>query len=317
MSIANLLTDNNYDIYCDNIELNTINGSPYNPSAAPIPSLLPNKFLRTTNNVSPTLFWGDVTPSELVHGLPNQILCTNTLGTAAEWRSSLNIPNNLLVNGSTTLNDNVLINQDCAVLGNTNLNNLDIDGNLSFLGNSGNVGFILTKTGPNTQNWALNPPVRCVRYTKYLSAQNLNSSASPTAMLFDLPGVVADIASGTTASVLGFLQVNNTTFRSQFTALYDIDFTIYIDNNSSGIGNSIVAVSVEIAGVEQNFCALTNCASNSISGKLPSLLLQANQNIRILLRRVAGAGQLNCFGPASIAPNFASTITFSLVRIIQ
>lgn len=326
MALSNCFIPNDYDIFVNNlgnvsnhvnnIYVDNINGTPYNPLPSPLPTPIPNKFLRTTNNVSPSLFWGDVTPGELVHGSANQLLSTNSLGTASEWRSNITIPGTLIVNSSSVFNDNALFNQDCAVTGDSNLNNVDITGNLTINGTSGTPGYILTKTGPTSQNWVINPTVRCIRYTKFFDAQNLNL-VGPSALIFDLAAVQADFATGTSAAVSGFTQLNNTTFRAGYTAVYDIDFSIYIDPSSAGLGNSVITISVEVAGSEQSYSCLTNGATNHISGKIPSVLLTAAQNIRILTRRVVGANALNTFGASSLAPNFASNITFTLVRIVQ
>lgn len=194
MSISNILQPNNYDIYVNNINdtsnrvdelwVDNINGSPYPPGAGPIPVLVRNKFLRTTDVVSPSMFWGDVNVAELVHGTANQVLVTNQLGTQSQWSSSLSLPSNLVVGGSSTLESNVVCEQTLTVNGNVqcdaaltcnasfdcglNANfqsditcqgnlqvdtQLDVNGDLWFNGNGGSTNQVIVKTGVGTQDW--------------------------------------------------------------------------------------------------------------------------------------------------------------------
>lgn len=447
MSISNILQPNVYDIYADNIGdtnsrvddiwLNNINGQPYNPSPAPIPTLIPNKFLRTTNNISPTLFWGDVPATGIAHGTSNQILHTNNAGDAAEWTSDL------IVDGALTSVGNGLFQQDLAVqnecnitndltvingdlqvtVGNLNIlngdstvqaidindqlkfanvagtnnqipvsnnlgivswqnpsfspaaitpglpnqvfvtnsagtasqfsNNINLPGtlnvtgtstltgatnivnNLQLNGSSGLTGQFIKKTGAATQaysnisasditaganntvltsvtgvaSWVLPTAVNRIKYVTTFNAQNLNAAAGPTAATFNTTPLVS-IATTTVGSITGITQGSATQFTIGTTAVYDIVISGYIDPASTGLGNSIVTLSVEVAGVEQQSSCVVCNGNYSFNGVLSGIVISAASTVRILLRRVVGSNTLNTFAIGSALPSYASTIMF-------
>lgn len=120
------------------LQVNTINGQPYPPGAGSIPTLQPNKVLRTTVIPPLSMYWGDINltnltpgpadttilsdgvslswsklpPDTLQPGTPNQIL---TMTSAPQWSSSLDIPLTLTVEGTTLLKSNTQVNQSLAV----------------------------------------------------------------------------------------------------------------------------------------------------------------------------------------------------------
>lgn len=313
-----------------NIDVVTINGSPYPPGGGAVPALVRNKFLRTTDVVTPTMFWGDVDVAGIVHGTSLQILHTNLAGNASEWTDNLTIPGNLVVVGSSNLQSNVSCDNDLgvdgnlAVVGSSALGDVDtsgtlnVVGNLQFVGVSGAVGTVLTKTGAATQSWVAPTTysqVRCIRFAGYLAAQDLNAGVGPTALTFDTVNVISNYSAASTGGVTGITQPSNTQFRSNFTGQYDIQITGYIDPASTGPTSSVVTLSVEVGGFEfARQCIVVN--NLSFVGTFPSMVISNGTNVRILARRVTGTGSFNTFAPLSAIPNFSSTITFTLVNIV-
>lgn len=333
MSIANILKPNNYDIYAENINdttnrvvdiwLDNINGSPYPPGGGAVPVLLPNKFLRTTNNISPSMFWGDVNASELVHGTSNQILHTNVAGTASEWTSNLTVPGDLTVS-----------------TGNTNVQQLNIQDDLQFNGVSGASGNYLMKTGPFTQSWQnlvvpansitagadytvltsaggsalwITPSVvNQIKYGTTFLAQNINAAVGPTALQFSTSTFINSAISNVGVPV-NITQPSDTEFTIGTSSVYNIDITGYVRLTPDGLGNPVVTLSLEVAGTEKtDYCIV--CSDNySFSGRFPAVFITAGQNIRVLARRVVGTAALTTFANGLPAPSFASSILISTV----
>jgi len=288
--------------------------------------------------------WAAIDPGDITPGLPNQIFHVTSDGSACEFTSDviipglLNVDSTLNVDGSSTFQSNSLFNQNLVVdqdliinngnititngeldvpIGNTSLASLNITGNLTFNGSSGINSQVLGKTGPFSQTWISLIPVNLIRYVAYFNSQDLNAIAGVSPAVFNTSVQQSNVTrtTSTISLLIGFSQSSSTVFTTGHTAIYDADFNIYIDHSSSGIGNSIVTVSLEIAGVEQPFC-LCNNSGNFISGKIASVAITAGANVRVLLRRIVGTGQLNIFGFPSVVPNFSSTVCFSLVRTI-
>lgn len=316
-----------------NLEVNTINGLPYPPGGGFLPTPVANRILRTTGL---TVEWGSVTPSNFTGGLPgdvlktispgvvawdpvkvneitpglaNQIMHTNALGTAAEWTSSLTVPGNA-----------------------------NFAGDIALAGNSGTVGQVLTKTGAATQDWqTLSVPtssivagadntvltsaggatywitpnvINIIKYATTFNAQNINSGAGPTALSFNTTPYVNTAISTVGAPAL-ISQPSATQFTIGTLGVYNIDITGYIDPTSAGIGNSVVTLSIEVAGSEKTEQCVVCNGEFSFSGRFSCVLLTAGANVRILARRVSGTGTLYTFASGSLAPSFASSIMFS------
>jgi len=371
MSIANIIVPNNYHIYSENINdttnrvndiwLDNINGQPYNPSPAPIPTLLSNKFLRTTNNVSPTMFWGDVNAAELVHGTSNQILHTNLAGTASEWTTNLTVPGAFTSVGNgvfeqdlavqnelNVTNDLQVINGDVNItLGNLNVDTgdtiiqkLDVNDQLTFNNVAGTNGQIIVSDGsgiPSWQNlvvpansitagadytvltsaggsalWITPSVVNQIKYGTTFLAQNINAAAGPTALQFSTSTFINSAISNVGVPV-NITQPSATEFTIGTSSVYNIDITGYVRLTPDGLGNPVVTLSLEVAGTEKtDYCIV--CSDNySFSGRFPAVFITASQNIRVLARRVVGTAALTTFANGLPAPSFASSILISTV----
>lgn len=91
--------------------------------------------------------------SAIQPGTNNQILVTDASGTNALFASSINVPSNLTVNGTTTLNGN-LDTKGNTTIGDASADNVNFIANFQCNGVSGTNGQVLTKTGALTQAWA-------------------------------------------------------------------------------------------------------------------------------------------------------------------
>ena len=295
-----------------NVDTVTINGQPYPPANPPVPlPLIANKVLRT-NSTATTVLWGEVP-----HGSANQVFTTNSLGTAPQWSNSLDLPGALTVSGITTLN------------GVTNLT-----GDLRFNNLPGSVGQYLKKTGAATQafstlvpgditagadynvltsfsgtaQWYPQPQIKRIIYGTYFTAQDINSAAGPTALSFDTTPFT-NVATSTTTPIVGISQPSATQFTVGNINNYVITIAGYINSASTGLGNSIVTLSLEIDGVEQQAATVVCNGDYSFSGSFPPITINASQVLRILARRVVGTNTLNTNAFGAALPNFASTIS--------
>lgn len=300
--------------------------------------------------------WDPVKSEDITPGLANQILHTNALATDAEWTSNLIIPGNcdvdvnLVVAGSSTFQSNVDCDQVLNVDGNTFCNaaltvtgqtttgDLDVEGDLQFLGVSGTSGQFLKKTGVATQSfqnivaadmtagaansvltsaggisqWIVPTASRRIVYGTTFSAQNINQ-VGPVAANFSTLNFTS-IASSTGSPIVGITQPSGTQFMIGTTGTYLANITGYIDPTSTGLGNSIVSLSIEVGGIEsQQSCVV--CNGNYSFGGSIWFSAVAGQIVRILLRRVVGVGTLNTFADGAGLPNFASTIVFNLLNL--
>ena len=300
--------------------------------------------------------WDPVKSEDITPGLANQILHTNALATDAEWTSNLVIPGNcdidvnLVVAGSSTFQSNVdcdqvlnidgntFCNAALTVTGQTTTGDLDVEGNLQFVGVSGTSGQFLKKTGATAQSfqnivaaditagangslltsfggtaqWIVPTNVRRIVYGTTFTAQNLNV-VGPTPANFSTLAFL-NLASSTGTSVVGISQPSATQFTIGDTGSYVANINGYIDPTSTGLGNSIITLSAEINGTEsQRNCVVCN-GNYSFNGTL-SFVATAGQTVRILIRRVVGANTLNTFAEGAALPNFASTIIFNLINL--
>lgn len=360
-----------------NIDTVTINGSPYPPGGGAVPTLIPNKFLRTTNAVTPTMFWGDVNAAELVHGTAYQILHTDATGSFSEWTTNLRIPGILTVVGASNLSNvdtsgtlNVvgdlqfvgaagavgsvltktglatqsfqpltassitpgLSNQifvtnaggtiaqwasSVTIPSNLIVSNVtDLHGDLQMNGISGGVGSVLTKTGVSLQQWVIPAQIKCCKYVAYFAGQNLNSGVGPTAVTFNTVNIAADYALASRGTFNHITQPTNTQFLIGSDGAYDIQITGFIDPTSTGLVSTVVSLSIEVNGVElATSCVIVN--TFSFVGTFSAVFINAGTNVRILARRIANAGTMNTIGFPTAVPNFASTISFTLVNTIN
>lgn len=334
MSIANILSPNNYHIYANNINssidkvndiwVENINGSPYPPGGGAVPSLVSNKFLRTTSSVSPTMFWGDVNAAELVHGTANQILHTNSSGTASEWTSNITIPGAFTSVGNGLFQQDLAVNNECNVTGDLTVINGDLEvttghanfnGDLQFNSSSGTTGQYLVKTGATTQTWTSPPNVKLVRFVAYFAAQDLNAGLTGVAT-FNNTNIISNLASGSVSAVTGISMSSTTEFLIGTTGIYDIDITGFISTTSAGIGTSTVSLFAEVAGFGITRNCICNNNSYSFCGKIPSVSITAGQILRILTQRVNGTDALSTNAPFLLPTSFPSTIAISLVNIV-
>lgn len=343
MALSNLFIPNDYEIYVNDINdttnrvsnlwVDNINGNPYPPGGGAVPSLVRNKFLRTTDTVTPSMFWGDVDTSSITHGTARQVLHTNSAGTAVEWTTNLSVPgtlatdSSLTVDGSSDLKDNVHCEQDLGVDGDfsvtgltslaiTDVNDtLDVKGNMEFNGVAGAANYILQKTSTTTQAWTLQPQVRYIRYSHYLQAQDLNSAAGPLPVQFYVFSPITDLANATYGSVTAITQPSSTQFTIGTAGTYDITINGYCDPASTGPVGSMATLSIEVDTVElAETCIVVN--TFSFTGTF-TVAVAAGKNIRILTRRVgAGTGNFTTFASGLAVPSFASTITLSLVNTV-
>lgn len=254
-----------------------------------------------------TSLWSNILSSDITPGLANQLLVTNGTGTASTWTFNPTIPGIL----------NLL-------------------GNLQFNSISGTTGQFIKKTGPTSQAfaniiasdiapgsantvlttvggvaaWSLPSTINVIKYGTTLANQNLNSAAGPTALTFSTSPYI-NSAISTVGSPTAISQPSTTEFTIGTLGTYNVDITGYIDPTSTGLGNSIVALSLEINGVEQSTSAIVCNGNYSFSGRFAGVLFSAGATIRILARRIAGTNTLNTFASGTGVPSFSSTIYFS------
>lgn len=259
--------------------------------------------------------WKDLTTDILTPGLANQILHTDSTGALAEWASNIEVPGDLKVNGDT-----------------------DIVSDLQFNGSSGSVGQFLQKTGAATQSWqTLSIPtssivagsdntvltstggsalwitptvINLIKYGTTFLPRNLNDAAGPKALQFSTSPYI-NTAISTVGSPVSITQPSSSRFTIGTSGVYNIDITGYIDPASTGLGNTVVTLSLDIDGVEQQNSAIVCSGNYSFSGRFSGVSLSAGQVVQILARRVVGTFALNTFASGSALPNFASTIFFS------
>lgn len=81
--------------------------------------------------------WAKPTPASLSQGVANQIMVTNSAGTAANWSSNVTVPGTLATTGTATTNGA-----------------LNVAGNLQFAAVTGTVGQSIKKTGVSSQAWS-------------------------------------------------------------------------------------------------------------------------------------------------------------------
>ena len=264
----------------DNVDTTTINGQPYPPSL-PLPSpLIANKVLRT-NAAANAVLWGDVP-----HGTTRQLLQTNTAATSSEWTSDVSV------------------------------NDLNVNGNMTFNNAAAAIGAVLTRTTLTDQAWQTPTPVKLIRFAGYFGAQDLNISAGPNPVVFDIVSSISNIASTTFGSITGITQPSATTFQTGTTGTYDIAILGYIDPTSTGIGNSDITLSIEVGGTELANACVCNSTSHNFSGTFPSVVIPAATNVRVIVRRVTGTNPLNTFASGTAVPSYSSTISFSLVNTL-
>jgi len=278
----------------DNVDTVTINNTPYPPGGGFLPTPVANRILRTTGltvewgNVSPSnltggtpgdvlktiapgvVAWDPVKAYEITPGLANQILQTNSLGTAAAWQN-LVVPATSITAGADYT--------------------------------------VLTSAGGSAL-WITPPVVNQIKYGTTFLAQDINAAAGPTALQFSTSTFINSAISNVGAPV-NITQPSATEFTIGTSSVYNIDITGYIDPASAGLGNSVVTLSLEVAGTEKtDYCIV--CSGNySFSGRFPAVFITAGQNIRVLARRVVGTSALTTFANGLPAPSFASSILIS------
>lgn len=81
--------------------------------------------------------WGKASAGSITPGSANQILVTNSGGTATTWSSNVVVPGTLGVNGVATTSGT-----------------LNVASDLQIAGSSGSSGNFVKKTGANTQSWS-------------------------------------------------------------------------------------------------------------------------------------------------------------------
>jgi hypothetical protein len=176
---------------------------------------------------------------------------------------------------------------------------------------AGTNSSVLSSFGGVSQ-WIVPTNVRKIVCGTTFTAQNLNQ-VGPVAATFSTLQFM-NIATSTVAAVVGITQPSATQFTIGTTGNYNVNINGYIDPASTGLGNSIVTLSVEVGGTEsQRTCIVCN-GNYSFSGDI-SFLATAGQIVRIILRRVVGTGTLNTFAEGAALPNYASTILFSLLNL--
>lgn len=274
-----------------------------------------------------------VTPGGIIPGTNGQVLVTQ--GGVSQWTSNPNISGNLGVTGSSRFTANGLFQQDLAVTNDLNVLNgdltvinggfevttglskvqsLDIAGDLLFNTSPGNINDVITKTGPNTQQWATPTNVRLIRYCCYLAAQDLNAGIGPTPIVFDTSNTISNLSNGSVSLVNGISQPSTTTFLVGTLGTYDIDITGFC--SGAGVGNSSFAITAEVNGLQVYRSVVTNGTTRFFSGRLPSILITAGGTLRLLVSRLAGTSSLLTNAPLSLPNNFSSTIAITLVNIV-
>lgn len=279
-----------------NLDVNTINGLPYPPAGGFVPTPVANRILRTTGL---TVEWGSVTPSNFTGGLPgdvlktiapgvvawdpvkayeitpglaNQILQTNSLGTAAAWQN-LVVPATSITAGADYT--------------------------------------VLTSAGGSAL-WITPPVVNQIKYGTTFLAQNINAAAGPTALQFSTSTFINSAISNvgvpvniTQPSATEFTIGTSSVYNIDITGYTVPGWT------PDGLGGSVVTLSLEVAGTEKTDYCIVCSGDYSFSGRFPAVLITAGQNIRVLARRVVGTAALTTFANGLPAPSFASSILIS------
>jgi len=281
------------------VDLVDINGSPYPPANPVVPlPLIARKILRT-NDTATAVLWGDVP-----QGTDRQVLQTKSDATGVNWTTNLSVPGTLSTDSSLTVTGSSTLTGPVNVVDDLQMNGI-----------SGVTDTVLQKTSAATQSWVLPSQVRCIRYATYFLAQDLNSGVGPTPVTFDNGGGIANISRTSRGVAPGINQTSTTDFTVGFTGLYDIDICGFIDPTSTGLVSTVVSLSLEIATVESTqSCVVVN--TFAFTGKFSSIPLLAGQVVRILARRIANTGTMNTIASGGLAPNFSSTIDFTLVSIV-
>lgn len=277
-----------------NLVVNTINGLPYPPSGL-LPSAVPNKILRT-NGLS-VVSWGDVNPSNLTGGATGDVLKTVAPGVVAwdpvkAYEITPGLANQILQTNSLGT---------AAAWQNLVVPATSITAGADYT--------VLTSAGGSAL-WITPPVVNQIKYGTTFLAQDINAAAGPTALQFSTSTFINSAISNVGVPV-NITQPTATQFTIGTSSVYNIDITGYIDPASAGLGNSVVTLSLEVAGTEKtDYCIV--CSGNySFSGRFPAINITAGQNIRVLARRVVGTSALNTFANGLPAPSFASSILIS------
>lgn len=279
---------------------------------------LANLVVSGTSNLVGNVTFGN---SALVTG---DVLAGGNLGITklSAFGGNATFSSNITVTGSSDLKDNVHCEQDLGVDGDFSVTGLstltgpvNVVDDLQMNGISGVTDTVLQKTSAATQSWVLPSQVRCIRYATYFLAQDLNSGVGPTPVTFDNGGGITNISRTSRGVAPGINQTSTTNFTVGFTGLYDIDICGFIDPTSTGLVSTVVSLSLEIATVESTqSCVVVN--TFAFTGKFSSIPLLAGQVVRILARRIANTGTMNTIASGGLAPNFSSTIDFTLVSIV-
>lgn len=279
----------------DNVDTITINGNVYPPGAGFLPSAVPNKVLRT--NGFNVVSWGDVSPSNLTGGLPGDVLKTISPGVVAwdpvkAYEITPGLANQILQTNSLGT---------AAAWQNLVVPATSITAGADYT--------VLTSAGGSAL-WITPSVVNQIKYGTTFLAQNINAAAGPTALQFSTSTFINSAISNVGVPV-NITQPSATEFTIGTSSVYNIDITGYIDPASAGLGNSVVTLSLEVAGTEKtDYCIV--CSGNySFSGRFPAVFITAGQNIRVLARRVVGTSALTTFANGLPAPSFASSILIS------
>ena len=251
-------------------------------------------------------FWSNILISDITPGLANQIAVTDPTGTFVTWTftptvTNLNILNNLQFNSVSGTTGQFIKKTGASTQAFANI----VAGDIT----PGAANAVLTTVG-GVSIWQLPTTINVIKYGTTFAAQNLNAAAGPTALSFSTSPYIASAIS-TVGTPTGISQPSATQFTIGTLGTYNVDITGFIDPTSTGLGNSIVALSLEINGVEQSASAIVCNGNYSFSGRFSGVLFTAGATIRILARRVAGVLALNTFAAGTGIPSFSSTICFS------
>jgi len=348
MSLSNILSPNGYNLYANNVsspnvDLVTINHLPYPPGGGAVPSPLVNNKMLRVNNTGTAMLWGDVSlanlpggtvgdvlktvapstvawdvikPEDITPGTADQIFHVKSDGSAAEWTTNLTVPGDTIIQ-KLDVNDQLTFNN----VAGTNGQIIVSDGsgipswqNLVVPANSITAGAdytVLTSAGGSAL-WITPSVVNQIKYGTTFLAQNINAAAGPTALQFSTSTFINSAISNVGVPV-NITQPSATEFTIGTSSVYNIDITGYVRLTPDGLGNPVVTLSLEVAGTEKtDYCIV--CSDNySFSGRFPAVFITASQNIRVLARRVVGTAALTTFANGLPAPSFASSILISTV----
>lgn len=290
-----------------------------------------------SNGASPPT-WGSpaITAGSITPGTANQVLQTNATGTNTIWSTGLNIPLGNILAFNQTLQGNLgVINGNINVTnvagqvnvtgggsqincnGTTTTSGLNVINQIRLNGNPGSPNQVLVSGGPLNPSWRTLNDVRILRYCAACITQNIsNASVIPLEFNTLLTPVYERSVSSFNNPVGDISLSGSTDFRIAFRAFYDIDINLFFDPASTGIGNTFVAIYLEINGIENG----STCVSSSqygCHGKIPNIELLNGDVVRIVVTRLGGVDDLVLFDfdPAN-APKFGSTICFSIVDTI-